>query len=308
MHTLTFPALGTTAAMLVEVDAELGRARSLLDAEINRIDRACSRFRDDSEMALVNAGASSWVTVSPLFAEALDVALRAARLTDGLVDPTVGRAMRILGYDRDFERVDREGPPLRVSVRRVAGWQTIEFDRRRPAVRIPRGVELDFGATAKALCADRAARAIGRATGSGVLIGLGGDVAVGGPVPAEGWTVLIADHHGASPEAVDERIVIRSGGVATSGTTARRWTRGECVLHHVLDPATGLPAKEHWRTVSVSAASCVDANIASTAALVMGARAPGWLESLHLPARLVASDGQVVHVGGWPEPAGRAAC
>ena len=187
----------------------------------------------------------------------------AARLTDGLVDPTVGRAMRVLGYDRDSSRTwISDGPPLLVSVERAAGWETIEIDLRRPSVRIPRGVELDFGATAKALCADRAASAIGRATGSGVLIGLGGDVAVGGPVPAEGWTVLIADHHGATAEAVDERIVITSGGLATSGTTARRWARGECVLHHVLDPATGLPAKEHWRTVSVSAASC-DANIAA---------------------------------------------
>ena len=305
MHApLILPALGTTAALLVDPDDALDPARAVLEAEIAAIDVACSRFREDSELTRVNASASSWVAVSPLFVEALDVALRAARVTDGLVDPTVGSAMRILGYDRDFARVDREGPPLRVSVRRVAGWETIEVDRRRSLVRIPHGVELDFGATAKALCADRAALAITRATGASVLVGLGGDVAVGGPPRADGWAVLLADDHAAAADTVDERIVITSGGVATSGTTVRRWARGDRVLHHVLDPATGLPAHEYWRTVSVNAATCVDANIASTAALVMGDSAVDWLETRRLPARLVTAGGEVAYVAGWPVPTG----
>jgi FAD:protein FMN transferase len=80
----------------------------------------------------------------------------------------------------------------------------------------------------------------------------------------------------------------------------RRWMRGDRVVHHVVDPATGLSAEEHWRTVSVTAATCVDANIASTAALVMGARAAQWLHDRGLPARLVAPDGTVTRVGGWP--------
>ena len=301
---LSFAALGTTAALLVDPDHALVAARAVLEAEIDAIDLACSRFRDDSELACVNRSAASWVAVSPLFVEALDVALRGARLTDGRVDPTIGSALRVLGYDRDFERVARSGPPLRVSVRRVAGWQTIEIDRPRSRVRIPGGVELDFGATAKALCADRAARAITRETGASVLVSLGGDVAVAGPRRDGDWTVAIADDHAATVDEVDERIVIASGGVATSGTTARRWARGERVLHHVIDPDSGLPAREHWRTVSVCAASCVDANIASTAAIVMGADAPQWLEARGLPARLVATGGAIVRVGGWPPATG----
>ena len=305
---LTFSALGTTAVLVVDTDDALVSARALLDAEIAAIDVACSRFRDDSELAHVNRSATSWVAVSPLFMEALDVALRAARLTDGLVDPTVGSAMRVIGYDRDFERVARSGPPILVSVRRVAGWQTIETDRLRSRVRVPRGVELDFGATAKALCADRAASAIARETGTSVLVGLGGDVAVGGPRRDGGWSVAIADDHAAAVDDADERITLASGGLATSGTTARRWARGDRALHHVIDPATSLPVREHWRTVSVSAASCVDANIASTAAIVMGADAPRWLESRGLPARLVTTDGTVERVGGWPASTGMLAC
>lgn len=305
---LTFPALGTTAVLLVDPDSSLAAARAVLTAEIDAIDVACSRFREDSELSRANASASAWFTVSPLFLEALDVALRGARVTGGLVDPTVGTALRVLGYDRDFGRLDLTGPPLRVAVQRVAGWHTIEIDRPRSAVRIPQGVELDFGATAKALCADRAARAIGRATGASVLVSLGGDVAIGGPKRADGWAVAVADDHAAPADLASELVVIASGGLATSGTTNRRWTRGDRSLHHVVDPATGLPADEHWRTVSVTAASCVDANIASTAAVVMGADAPEWLDARNLPSRLVAVDGSVTYVGGWPAPAGSTPC
>ena len=117
--------------------------------------------------------------------------------------------------------------------------------------------------------------------------------------------MLVADDHAAAAaDAPDEGIVIASGGLATSGTTNRQWVRGDRVLHHVVDPATGQPAGGAWRTVSVTAASCVDANIASTAALVMGAAAPQWLEARGLPARLVTSAGAIVHTLGWPAPTG----
>jgi len=305
---ISFPALGTTATLVVTDDRAEEDARDILVAEIDAIDVACSRFRYDSELTVVNANAGRRSSVSALFMEALEVALRGARLTNGRVDPTVGSAMRVLGYDRDFDKIDRDGPPLRVSVARIPGWQTIEVDARRSTVFVPAGVELDFGATAKGLCADRAARAIGAATGVGVVVGLGGDIAIGGPEREDGWTVLVTDDHAFASSAADnavfgQRIVVRSGGVATSGTTVRRWRRGEVEMHHVLDPATGLPAAEHWRTVSVAAASCVDANIASTASLVMGADAPGWLAARELPARLVRRDGSAVTVGGWPAPA-----
>jgi thiamine biosynthesis lipoprotein len=296
-----FPALGTTATLVMAEHAAIGRAREQLVREIDAIDIACSRFRDDSELSAVNANAGQFTPVSALFFEALEVALRGARVTGGVVDPTVGSAMRVLGYDRDFGALDRAGPPLSVSVRRVPGWETVEVDRRRATVRIPAGVELDFGATAKALCADRAAFAIADTTGVGVLVSLGGDVSVAGPAPERGWPVLIADDHAAGLESTGPQIRIRSGGLATSGTTVRRWRRGAQELHHLVDPESGRPAAEHWRTASVAAASCVDANIASTAAIIMAHRAPGWLEARRLPARLVARDGSVQRVAGWPE-------
>jgi len=123
---------------------------------------------------------------------------------------------------------------------------------------------------------------------------------VAGPPPARGWAVRITDDHAAGPDADGQTVLVQSGGLATSSTTVRRWARGGEDVHHVIDPRTGRPAAEVWRTVSVAAASCVDANIASTAAVIRGEAAPAWLESLGLPARLVLPEGSVVRVGGWP--------
>ena len=112
----------------------------------------------------------------------------------------------------------------------------------------------------------------------------------------------VTDDHAAGPDEPGETVAIDSGGLATSSTTVRRWTRGDRSLHHVVDPATGEPATGCWRTVSVAASTCVDANIATTAAIVRGASAVEWLAARRLPTRLVHADGRVVRVGGWPEP------
>jgi thiamine biosynthesis lipoprotein len=135
-----------------------------------------------------------------------------------------------------------------------------------------------------------------------VLVSLGGDIATAGEPPRGGWAVRVADWHAAGHDASSQTVRVHGGALATSSTTVRRWTRGGEQLHHVLDPATGRPAPVVWRTVSVAAATCVDANTAATAAIVRGERSPAWLESLRLPARLVRPDGSAVRVGGWPDP------
>jgi thiamine biosynthesis lipoprotein len=142
------------------------------------------------------------------------------------------------------------------------------------------------------------------ATGAGALVNLGGDIAVAGPAPPDGWSVRVTDDHAAGVDAPGQTVAVPSGGLATSSVMVRRWTREGRDLHHIVDPRTGAPVAVVWRTVSVSAASCVDANTASTAAVVRGERAPEWLETLRLPSRLVRPDGAVVYVRGWPEEDG----
>ncbi|MGO9819856.1 MAG: FAD:protein FMN transferase [Solirubrobacteraceae bacterium] len=297
----SLPAFGSSAVVVASDDDRLSAAVHAVELTVDAFDRACSRFREDSELSACNRAGGHPVRVSPLLLEAVQAGQRAAALTDGDVDPTVGNALIALGYDADWEAVaGRESAP-EASFARVPGWQTIRVGHEPGTVVVAQGVTLDLGATAKALAADHAAADAFAAAGCGVLVSFGGDLATAGSPPAGGWSVRVTDDHRAPVSAPGQTITIRAGGLATSSTTTRRWrsSSGE-IVHHLLDPATGLPADGGWRTVSVAAATCLDANIASTAAIVRGERAVEWLESLGLPARLVGEDGVAHHVAGWP--------
>ena len=291
-----------TVGVVVVADGHAGalsRAMTVVRRTVAEFDDACSRFREHSELSALNASSGNSVQVGPVLLEAVEAALRAARLTGGAVDPTVGRAMLAIGYDRDFAELEGRIAESRAAGS-VPGWRSVTVDHASSTIRVAPGVMIDLGATAKALAADRAAARACDAAGCGVLVSFGGDLAIAGPAPAEGWRVRVTDDHRAGVEAPGQWITLRSGGLATSSTFVRRWRTGSGVAHHLVDPTTGRSADSAWRTVSVAAASCLDANIASTAAIVRGAPAQAWLESLGLPARLVHVDATVRHVAGWP--------
>jgi thiamine biosynthesis lipoprotein ApbE len=302
----SWEALGTSAVLIVTDPRALARARAIVERELDRVDRACSRFRADSDLQRVNTGAGRLVSVSPLLIEAVEVALRAAELTDGDVDPTVGNALLLAGYDRDWrllqkpdDEFERAGT-LAIKARITPGWRAIEIERELVAIRVPTGVRLDLGATAKAWAADRAADAVHAETGAGSLVSLGGDIATAGAAPEAGWRIYVTDDHRDASGGQGQTISIASGGIATSSTAVRRWSHEGRTRHHIIDPVTGEPVAQTWRTASVAAETCLDANIASTAALIRAGSAPVWLERLGLPARLVSGDGSVRLVSGWP--------
>jgi thiamine biosynthesis lipoprotein len=297
----TYRALGSGVRVVTSDAAALATARQAVDSVLDAIDRTCSRFREDSEISALNAAAGREHEVSPLLAQAIAVALHAARTSAGAVDPTVGHAVKVSGYDRDFAAIPEDGGPIKLVARAVPGWQAIRFDHRRRKIVVPRGVELDLGATGKALAADLAAEAAHEAAGCGVLVSLGGDISVGGEPPAGGWRIQVGEDSAAPISEGAETVTIVAGGLATSSTTVRRWARGGVELHHIIDPRTGLPSGGPWRTVTVAARTCVDANTASTAAIVLGEEALGWLATRGLPARLVDRDGALTRIGGWPQ-------
>ena len=299
-------ALGTDVRVVVTRARRLAAATEAVERVLDDIDQACSRFREDSELSRLNAAAGTEQRVSALLATAIGHGLRAARVTNGDVDPTVGTAMRRIGYDVDFASVASSGGPLLLTVEPIPGWRSVRFSERTRSVFLPRGVELDLGATAKALAADLAAAAALEASGDGgILVSLGGDIALAGEAPVEGWSIQVSDDSTAPFDAGAARIGLHSGAVATSSTRTRSWRRGEVVLHHIIDPRTGGSANSVWRLVTVVAATCVDANTAATASIVRGAAAVPWLEAMALPARLVDNDDAVVRVAGWPEASSR---
>lgn len=287
----------TDMHLLVTDAAALPAARAIVDDELDAIELAASRFRPDSEVCALAAADGARTPVSPVLADLIAAALGAARETDGDVDPTVGCALVDLGYDADISVAGgsvAQGPAL-ASVAVPVRWTDVEFDG--ASVRMPAGTLLDLGATAKAAAADRCAHRVNAATGSGVLVNLGGDIATAGATPEGGWQILVQD----SDDDPASRVSLGSNtGLATSSTRRRRWWRAGEAHHHIIDPRTGNSVDPVWRSVSVAAESCLAANTLSTAAIVRGHRAPEWLAALNVPARFVSQAGVERTVAGWP--------
>ncbi len=241
-----------------------------------RWDASFSRFRPDSELSRVNAAPGRALLVSPLFAEALRVALDVARVTGGLVDPTLGTALENAGYDRDFDRLPPDGElglaaPSRLREVRLDG----AILRRSP------GLRLDLNGVVKALAVDEAAATL---PGPG-FVSAGGDLAAHGPVdvglPGGGAVQVVR------------------GGLATSGVASRSWRRGGSEQHHLIDPRTGRPARSPWQQVTVSGRACLDADVAAKAAFLLGDDGPAWLDERGLPGRFLAATGAVVENRCW---------
>jgi thiamine biosynthesis lipoprotein len=305
----------TKARVVVTDPAALGEARRLVAGQLAAVDAAASRFRDDSELSRIAMAGGTPRQVSPLLAELVAVALHAAEASGGDVDPTLGGPLANLGYDRDIALIRYDGcapapavddgadalaagAALGATVWRAPAWRRIVLDGE--WLTVPAGVQLDLGATAKAHTADRCAALVAERLGVGVLVSLGGDLATAGGAPPGGWRVRAQDRPGEPASTVT---LAPGAALATSSTIGRRWLREGRVLHHVLDPRTCRPADPVWRTVSVAARSCLAANTASTASLVRGATATGWLNTLGLPARLVRRDRSVLTLAGWPADA-----
>jgi thiamine biosynthesis lipoprotein len=286
----------TTARVAVTDPASLPAAVDIVRAYLDRVDAVASRFRADSEVSRLATAVGSQVTLSPLLRELVAAALHAAQASDGDVDPTLGSVMTRLGYGSDL----RTGPGTRraaplVALERRASWRDLRLEG--TTLELPQGTTLDLGATAKAYAADRCAVQAADELGCGVLVSLGGDIRVAGPEPGSGWLLLVQDGPGEPSSTVR---LTGARAMATSSTMRRRWRHDGQVLHHVLDPLTGRPADPVWRSATVAAPTCLEANTWSTAALVRGRRAPALLRRVGLDARLVAADGTVVSFGGWP--------
>ena len=238
-------------------------------------DRMFSRFRTDSELCRVNRARGVVVKVSPPFAAMVEVALCAARETGGLVDPTLGAAIEAAGYDRDFSELRPSPSP---AGRGACGrWRSLRVTR--SLLHRPHGVLLDLNGVVKGKTVDDALALIG---GDGYVCA-GGDLAVHGAVDV------------ALPGGGAVRVL--GGGLATSSSAKRRWLRAGSWQHHLIDPRTGLPCASPWRDVTVSAATCLQADVAAKAAFLLGEHGPRFLERHGLAGRFVRTGGATVDLG-----------
>jgi thiamine biosynthesis lipoprotein len=297
----TGTALGTYLFLCTRRAADLEPARRIAREILEDVDRTCSRFRADSDLSRANAEAGHWVRVDPVLVAAVTAACAAALQTGGLVHPLLGRTMVQLGYDRDLAELTPVTGDRAVMVPWPAetpdpeSWREIGLDPE-GAIRVPAGTALDLGSTGKAWAADVIATAYAEELGGSALVCLGGDLAIAAP-DGEPWSVAISTRVG---DPAETTVGLDRGGLATSSTRVRRWARRGAAVHHLVDPRTGLPAPEVWRTVTATGPTCAAANTATTAAVVLGADAPGWLTARGVTARLGGARGEVVTTGGWP--------
>lgn len=300
---VSFRAISTTNTILTTDPRAAAPAAVIAQAYLAELDRAVSRFRRDSEVCRLAARARTGPAsafVSPVFADHLEAALRMARITGGLVDPTVGAAVAASGYDADIAVVRARRFPTPDTCRAaVPGWRSVHFSRATRRVTVPRGTLLDLGATAKSYAADVLAAGLPALLPGGFLVDLGGDIAVSGEALPGGWQVGIED------AAHQVRQVVASHGqaLATSSTRHRRWAGASGERHHIVDPRTGLTASATWAEVTCAGTSALEANAAATAAIVLGPGGPAWLQDQGIPARLDGVDGSILTTPGWPLPA-----
>jgi thiamine biosynthesis lipoprotein len=293
---MNFKIWGLSGTLVTEHDHQMEFAQERLWYWLNEFDATCNRFRDDSEISRVNARAGDTVSISSTFALALSAALLARDATSGLCDPTLLRALLALGYDVDYDELrTRSDTALATPVKGV-GFDAISLDRDEQTVTLAPGCQLDLGASAKALASDLIANDV--APTGGVVVELGGDVAVRGQGPEGPWAIGLSDSLDLTGK--EPRVAIQHGGIATSSTTTRTWRAGGQLVNHIVDPRTGSFAVGLYATATVSASSCVLANAFATAALLWGEDAAYHVAQAGWSARLVRGDGTLEFVGGWP--------
>ncbi len=275
-----FRAMGTEIELFVDAHDASG-ALAAAENEFHRLEAILSRFRADSELSRLNRAGR--LDAGPDLLRVTELALLARDETAGRFDPTVHDAVVAAGYDRTFESIapDRPGPELERSA--CGGGVRVEHGR----IELEDGVHLDFGGIGKGYAADRAAEIL--ATAGACLVNAGGDIAVRGGA----WPVAVQTGDGSLT------LELTSGALATSGRDRRHWRRNGRELHHLIDPATGIPASGDLVRTTVVASDAVTAEIWAKALFLVGSEAgAAEADALRLPSVFVSLDSATRLAGG----------
>lgn len=294
MRSYRFAAMGSEAHVLLPSDR--GDAITPVRELFADWEARLSRFLPDSELSRLNARAGQPVVVGRVLFDAIWASVAAARVTDGIFDPTLLPQLRRIGYAESFDRTREAVPAVDAEPSPGGDWRKIVLDRRSRTVELPAGCAVDLGGIAKGMAADAALDLV-RARGVGAaLVSAGGDLCVLGlPPDAGAWHVLVGD------DFTGDVVPLVRGALATSGSTRRAWLQGGVRRHHLLDPRTGEPAASGLREVTVAASTAQAAEVAATVAFALGPRLGAELLSARrLAGRLTHEDGTISTVGPWP--------
>ena len=247
-------------------------------------------------MSRLNQQSGTAVPVSDRLWDVLTTALAAARAANGSYDPTLGRGMLEIGYDRTFSEIAGLTLTAPGQAPLLGGdWRGIRLDTTQRTVTLPKGALLDFGGIAKGMAVDAAVAALTRLGIGPALVNAGGDLATAGAPPDGAWSLAVP---GVGAPGV---IALRGGALATSSIGQRTWRQGQTPRHHLLDPRTGAPVDNGVWAVTVAAQTCAQAEVAAKVALILGEDAgTAFLARWGIAGAFIMTAGRRVATADWP--------
>lgn len=270
---VSFRAMASPCELLLETaDArlagELGQAAA---REAWRIELKYSRYRPESIVSVINRSGGHAVVVDEETTALLDYAARCQALSGGRFDITSGVLRRCWKFDGS----DRIPEPAAVEkLLTLIGFEKLRWQP--PRITLPPGMEIDFGGFGKEYAVDRVLALVAARFGGAALVNFGGDLAASGAPAAVPWQVGV-ERPGSEREA---RLLLElsRGGLATSGDTKRFVLRDGVRYSHILDVRTGWPVAGVPHSITVAAASCVEAGMLATFAMLHGGAAETFLD------------------------------
>ena len=302
-YQLSGPTMGTTFSVKVVTETQFDKdiLREQIVAVLDDVDRHMSTYRPDSELAILNAAASTeWIPLSLRLCMALEDAIRLGSASDGAFDITVGPLVNLWGFGPGDVRLE---PPSDDAIERAmasTGRDKLHVDCQRPAIRKERaGVKMDLSGYAKGLAGDEVAALLDETGISDYLVEIGGDLRTRGHnVNHEDWRIAIETPDPAGRNV--EKIIQVSGlGVATSGDYRNFFEYQGRRYSHTIDPQTGRPVSHNLASVTVLGDSAAYADAMATALLVLGPDAgPEFAEREKIAAYFLSRNGE--HFQGLP--------
>ena len=270
MQTLEFRSMNTSVFLAAEGEEQAKAGLNAARAFVEESEKRFSRFLPDSELSRLNRSAGEWYPISSDLLELITLSLRYFNETDGLFDPSILPDLKRVGYDKSMDVLKTDpNSIIRISQRtNRPAFNTIEFDLTGMKVRLPKGLELDFGGIAKGWIVEKASQVL-RPYASTCAASAGGDINfVGYPSDGSNWQVELEDPR--DPGKTIAELFVGECAVVTSSVSKRTWNQDGKVRHHLIDPRTGEPAITDWLSVTVIAPRITEAEVFAKALLIGG--------------------------------------